>query len=62
MRERESDKIRLAAKAIGELSATGTTNVVCPECAKKPKIVSSEYGRIIVRCPCGYVKNMQIEF
>ncbi len=53
----------LAKQARMEKQKNGYVTVVCPKCHEHPEIVMTSKGeRTIVSCPCGYVKNIEINF
>ena len=57
----------LTAKAMKELKDKVETSVICPKCGEQPKmtVAYNPWGvleRIIVRCSCGYIRNMEIYF
>ena len=55
--------IMLAKQARLEQQKSGYVTVICPKCQKHPKItITSKGERTIVSCPCGYVKNIEINF
>ena len=55
--------IMLAKQARLEKQKNGYVSVVCPKCQEHPEITMTSKGeRTIVSCPCGYVKNIEINF
>ena len=55
--------IMLAKQARLEMQRNGCITVICPKCLKHPIISMTERGeRTIISCPCGYVRNIEINF
>ena len=55
--------ILLAKQARLEKQKNGYVTVICPKCHEHPKIMMTSKGeRTIISCPCGYVKNIEINF
>lgn len=55
--------IMLAKQARLEQQKNGYVTVICPKCQKHPEItMTSKSERTIISCPCGYVKNIEINF
>lgn len=55
--------ITLAKQARLEKLEHGHVTVVCPKCHEHPEIITTLGGeRTIISCPCGYVKNAEINF
>ena len=55
--------IMLAKQARLEQQRDGYIRTVCPKCGKHPKITITLGGeRTIISCPCGYIKNGEINF
>lgn len=55
--------IKLANQARLEQQKNGYVTVVCPKCQEHPEIRMTPKGeRTIISCPCGYVKNIEINF
>lgn len=55
--------IMLAKQARLEQQKNGYVTVICPKCQEHPEITTTLKGeRTIVSCPCGYVKNIEINF
>lgn len=55
--------IMLAKKARLEQQKNGYVSVICPKCQKHPEITTTSRGeRTIIRCQCGYIKNIEINF
>lgn len=51
----------LADRALREYMGNGSVSTVCPKCREHPEIKTTPGGeRTVVRCRCGYVKNMEI--
>jgi hypothetical protein len=58
-----SQSIMLAKQARLEQQKTGRVTTICPRCHEHPEIMMTSKGeRTIVSCPCGYVKNIEINF
>lgn len=57
----EADK--LAKQAMLEFDRDGFISVVCPKCHKNPEITMTSHGeRTTVKCPCGYILYVDINF
>lgn len=57
------ESIMLAKQARLEKMKIGCVKVTCPKCQEHPEISSTSKGeRTIIRCKCGYVKNIEINF
>ena len=55
--------IMLAKQARLEQQKNGYVSVICPKCQEHPEITMTSNGeRTIIRCKCGYVKNVEINF
>ena len=55
--------IMLAKQARLEQLKNGYVSVKCPRCNGTPEITMTSNGeRTIISCPCGYVKNIEINF
>lgn len=55
--------VMLANQARIEQQENGYVKVICPKCQEHPKITMTSKGeRTIISCPCGYVKNIEINF
>jgi hypothetical protein len=55
--------IMLAKQARLEQLKDGYVTTICPKCNEHPKITTTPKGeRTIISCPCGYVKNIEINF
>ena len=55
--------IMLAKQARLEQQKNGYVSVKCPKCNGTLKItMTSNCERTIISCPCGYVKNIEINF
>ena len=53
--------IMLAKQARLEQQKNGYVTVICPKCQEHPEILMTSRGeRTIITCPCGYVKNVEI--
>ena len=53
--------IMLANQARSEQQKDGYVTVVCPKCLRHPEIMMTSKGeRTVITCPCGYVKNIEI--
>ena len=53
--------IMLAKQARLEHQKNGYVSVKCPKCNNTPEITMTSKGeRTIVSCPCGYIKNIEI--
>lgn len=55
--------ITLAKQARLEYLKTGVISVTCPKCHQHPEIKTTSRGeRTTITCPCGYIKNIEINF
>lgn len=55
--------IMLAKQARLEQQKNGHVTVICPKYQGHPEITMTSKGeRTIVSCPCGYIKNIEINF
>lgn len=55
--------IMLANQARLEQLKNGYVSVKCPKCHEHPEITMTSKGeRTIISCPCGYVRNIEINF
>ncbi len=55
--------IMLAKQARLEQQKNGYVSVKCPKCNGIPEITMTSNGeRTTVSCPCGYIKNIEINF
>lgn len=55
--------ITLTKQARLEQQKSGHVTVICPKCKRHPEITMTSRGeRTIISCPCGYVKNIEINF
>ena len=52
--------IMLGKKALQDLSQTRRTDIKCPICGESPVIIMISDSRIIVKCKCKYICNMEI--
>lgn len=53
--------IMIANQARLEQQMNGYVTVVCPKCQRHPEIKMTSKGeRTIISCPCGYIKNVEI--
>lgn len=57
------ESIMLGKQARKELTQSGQTTVICPECKKSPKLTTTARGeRTSVFCECGYIFYAEINF
>lgn len=62
-KEMENSSIMLAKQARLEQQKNGYVSVKCPKCNGTLKItMTSNCERTIISCPCGYIKNIEINF
>ena len=58
-----SQGLMLAKQARLEQQKTGHITVKCPKCKGTPEIITTPRGeRTIATCPCGFIKNAEINF
>ena len=58
-----TQSIMLANQARLEQLKNGHVSVKCPKCHEHPEITTTAKGeRTIISCPCGYVRNIEINF
>ena len=63
LQERSPQSAMLAKQAFTELKKSKVTSVICPKCQKAPSISqTSNSERVSMRCPCGYLYDMEIYF
>jgi hypothetical protein len=58
--QRTEQSLLLTRKAKIELMQNGTTDVICPKCKSKPKIVVNTRERYIFKCECGDIGDYEI--
>lgn len=51
----------LANQAIEEMKKKGYVTMICPKCKTIPEVIMKG-NKTIVKCECGYVSDMEIEF